>query len=275
MQGNPDLWDEIWRSAPDANRILFTRDEPANYHQFVQRCYFEDLHSLIDENCEKRRFLELGSGRATTSMYLADKGLNVTLVDLSSHGLNLAISNFRSNNLAAPTCVITDVQKTGLKSESFDYIYNIGLLEHFIDPLPTLQESFRLLTKGGLLFSVIVGAMSRRKKYFLTLVYSPWKAPFSFAKGIMKYLIKRPKPNAGSDMIRTDYSCEKYIQWAEESGFREVKCIPYNPYQPIPATYISDISLRLYKRIHGLKNGPLKLKTLSCFSRAQLLVAKK
>jgi len=84
----------------------------------------------------------MGAGKGTTSMYLADAGYeDITMVDLSDAGFKLATENCRREGVTPPKMMIADCEKTGLKEETYDCIYNIGLLEHFEDPAPTLRET--------------------------------------------------------------------------------------------------------------------------------------
>ena len=76
--------------------------------------------------------------------------------------------------------------KQAFRRSLFDCIYNIGLLEHFENPAPTMEEAFRLLKPGGLIFMPIVPAMPYRKSIFARLLFNP----VSLVKKIVKVAIR-------------------------------------------------------------------------------------
>lgn len=227
--GSWNEWESIWkrskRSYSGLSNVLFTRDAPKNIYQFWHKGYANDLLSLISPN-KHGRFIELGSGRGTTSMYLADKGFNnITLVDLSKEGLKQAEENFEFFNLPKPKIHIGDVRDTGLESERFDCIYNIGLLEHFEEPVPVLKEAKRLLKKGGILFMPVVPRYSFWRGWRMRVLLNP----FSILKHFLKQILNiREKRNV--QMVRTENNEEQYENYLKEAGFNTISVLPYNPY---------------------------------------------
>ncbi len=131
-QGSSGQWNDIWNEyAGKGNEMkkLFTRGTPSTIYQFWQRAYFEDFIQLIGDKRDGK-FLELGSGRGTTSLYLADSGIkDITLVDLSEQALSQAEANFEFENVPPPKTVLANAEDTKLPSNSFDFIYNIGVLD--------------------------------------------------------------------------------------------------------------------------------------------------
>lgn len=167
--GDWEKWNERWPAIGAGEQCcMYTRGIPKNdgaeNHQRYYKLLSGKLRSVAD--WQKWRFLELGAGRATTSMYLmADGAADVTLLDLSQECFKIVAKNWREHRLPTPKCAMADCCNTGLPDASYDCIYNVGLLEHFWeDPRPVLCETVRLLAPGGLLFSIIVqsgGGMNR------------------------------------------------------------------------------------------------------------------
>ncbi len=187
--------------------------------------------------------LELGSGRGTTSMYLASKGCKITLVDLASAGLELAVKNFAACGLPAPRTELRDAQDTGLPSGTYNCVYNIGLLEHFEDPLPVLSEAIRLLRPGGMLFMVIIPDRSPWHALPLKLACNPLGTAVRFVRAVARRTRRLiafppgPQSAAGASgdenrlgMVRTNHSREQYIAWMHRLGESNVQCLSYNPY---------------------------------------------
>ena len=234
-------WDNVWHALQaGSDAILYTADSPKTILQFWQRAYFEDLWALMGPRRDTARYLELGSGRGTTSMYLASKGCDVTLVDMAPTALQLAVRNFRSRGLPDPRTVIADARETGLPAASVDCVYNIGLLEHFDDPRPVLRESLRLLKPGGLLFMVIVPEGSSWQSLPVRLTLNPAVTGLRLVKAVARRLSTRlsshPRASdagvdpSGSEMVRTNHSRQQYDHWMRELGEGDVRCLPYNPY---------------------------------------------
>lgn len=279
-QGSSGQWNDIWNEyAGKGNEMkkLFTRGTPSTIYQFWQRAYFEDFMQLIGKKRDGK-FLELGSGRGTTSLYLADSGItDITLVDLSEQALSQAKANFEFENVPPPKTVLANAEDTKLQPNSFDFIYNIGVLEHFEDPGPILRETYRLLRPGGKVFMPIVPQMPYHKSLICRALFNP----LSIAKQIVKIIIGRKSRTNNSGMVRTENGKKEYVQISREVGFADVNCIPYNPYWRVnqdEGFVMNSLALPLYKfhykvkRITGVK--PF-LKTIDPAAFCLLLTCKK
>ena len=273
--GNSKEWNAIWADLPPDTEMLFTRGIPKTLLQFWQRAYFEDLWALLGAEAARARCLELGSGRGTTSMYLASKGCAVTLVDLSPEALGRARANFQAQRLPEPKLISRDARDTTLPSESFDCVYNIGLLEHFEDPLPVLRESFRLLSDGGVLFSVVVPVIAERQRWLVRALCAPWQLLTLPLRRFARLILRRSNPSTTA-MVRTDYSREQWKGWAQEAGFREAQCVPYNPYHGLWRGYLSvGPFVPLYRLNLSRRKRPPKLATWPSVAMCDLLLARK
>jgi SAM-dependent methyltransferase len=208
-QGEAARWDEVWGDLPSQEVQVFTRGAPRNLRQLCQRCYFEDLWELVGRQHYDRKFLEQGAGRGTTSMYLAAQGCDVTMLDLSPQGFDVAATNFAREGLRAPKFVTADARETGLPSDSYDCVYNIGLLEHFDNPKPVLDEAVRLLRPGGWLFMVIVPRMPQRNSWLAKLMLCPWRLAPGGGKRLVKRLLGRVEPARAGRAIIPDASCNQ------------------------------------------------------------------
>lgn len=228
--GNWTEWNEVWSSRSDL--VPQSRGTPQTLQEFWFQAYVADLWALIGSPRRSIACVELGCGRGTVSMYLAQKGCEITLVDLAPNAIAQAVRNFSARGLHIPRAVCADVRTTGLNSESYDCVYNIGLLEHFVDPVPVLRESWRLLRPGGVLFSVIVPTVPGSRKWVVELMFAPWRAiarlvrTANFGSEVPRDEIPR---NEG-DIVRTAYSREQYEFWLKQEGASAARCVPYNPY---------------------------------------------
>lgn len=198
VPGEPDKWDTKWQAIGGGpNRMVFATGEPKTKYELCHRMYFMDLwcamlrlHKSADTVC-----VEMGSGRGTTSQYLAACGLPVKLVDLAPEGLEIAKSNFAACGLPAPETILADIRHTGLHAHEAAVVHSVGTLEH-LEPEPladVLRESWRILAPGGLLYAVI------------------------------------PNGEIGGSVHRTDRSVEFYGQMTADvcAGHEEVTCEPF------------------------------------------------
>ena len=256
-EGSHQEWGEIWSeySAEESPMMkLFTRSTPRSIYEFWQKAYFDDFKTLFDPDREYR-FLELGSGRGTTSMYLASEGWeDITLVDLAETALEQARKNFASENLRPPNTKLANAEDTGLPANEFDAIYNIGVLEHFEDPVPLLTEAVRLLKPGGQIFMPIVPDAPFLKSMFCRALFNPW----SLVKYVGKQLLRPRVKVRDTNMIRTNTSRHQYIKFAMEAGLTNVRCVPYNPYWKVNednSMTMNRIALPLYRTHFRMKRS--------------------
>ncbi len=278
--GSSAEWDSIWKSYDSDDlglRKAYTRGAPRSLIQFWQRCYFEDLIHLLAPS-SSWEFLELASGRGTTSLYLACNGMtNITLVDLSATALETAKNNFNEEQQQEPVTHLADAEHTELDADRYDCIYNIGVLEHFEDPTNILKEAFRLLKPGGKLFMPIVPEMPFSHSLLCRSVLNP----LSIVKHVVKKAIGR-ETEVHNSMVRTKTSCREYEQHCRTIGFDSVCCVPYNPYWQVNPTgsltqrFVALPIYRLHYRIRKLiPTKSARLRTLAPLSVCHLLTAEK
>ena len=277
--GSSSQWDDIWKQYSDSGDDLtkaYVKGATKTIIQFWQRCYFEDLIQCV---CPKTdwSFLELASGRGTTSLYLASNGMkNITLLDLSETALLQAEANFRSEKLEPPKTIVGNAESTGLKSDQYDCIYNIGVLEHFEDPSAILAESLRLLKPGGKLFMPIVPQMP----FSHSIICRTFFNPITLFKQAIKSLIGVQR-RQNSEMVRTSMGARTYASICQSLGLTNVQCLPYNPYWRINrhgGWAERFVSLPIYKAHHFFKRSlgcKPSLRTLHATSLCLLLLAEK
>ncbi len=158
-----------------------------------------DIYNLLN-SCEKDEILpfikcyfpigssilESGSGLGRFVKYMQDRGWKMTGLEYSNESNTIVRSTWPELKI-----VQGDVACSPFKSESFDGIISLGVVEHWVDgPEKALTDMFRLLKKGGVAIITVPCLNSiRRFKRFL------WWYDF---RDFVLYLIRlvfRKKPN--------------------------------------------------------------------------------
>jgi len=139
------FWDAYWtEQTPTATARTMTR--------VLDWTKLERLRSLLPaQGCT----LEVGSGSERLSCYLAQLGFRTTSLDFSLAALREARANYASAAVSG-RFVSGDAAVLPFSEDSFDVVLSTGLLEHFENPSPIVQEMVRVLRAGGVFYSDIV-----------------------------------------------------------------------------------------------------------------------
>lgn len=118
---------------------------------------FESYFSGVFENELKRitknlkgKIIEPGCGSGIVSSRLAKQGYEVTVLDIAENALKTARSNFIKNK-AKGTFVKGDILKMPFESETFDIVWNQGVIEHFDNTQGVIKEMNRIVKRNGYL----------------------------------------------------------------------------------------------------------------------------
>jgi ubiquinone/menaquinone biosynthesis C-methylase UbiE len=127
--------------------------QPKPFVDFCKR-YLEHQSSVAEIGC--------GPGRGT--MYLTERALDVTALDISSTSLRLArkrapnASFVRATTMALP-----------FHNECFDVVVSDGVIHHTPNARAAFSESVRALRHGGYLY---LGIYNRHRLYYYTYTYA-------------------------------------------------------------------------------------------------------
>lgn len=169
--------------------------------------FYHLQHGLGD--VRGRKILEVGSGTGQSSAYLASKGGVVHLVDISLESLKFAkkyygikklpIKVYRQNAFAMK-----------FPNESFDYVWNGGVIEHFNDSekILMLKQMWKLVKPGGKLLITVPNA---------------YDIPFMIAKKILEL---RKKWSFGKE---DDLTIRRMKDIVKNVGIKSFSIYAYNP----------------------------------------------
>lgn len=122
---------------------------------FINEVEHNALASLAAPK-QSEKAIDLGCGTGTYTMWLRDKGLHATGVDISSGMLDVARQKARKDVLF----VEANLTKLPFDDESFDLAISNVVLEFVPDPKAVLQEAYRILKPGGRLVVGFIGKNS-------------------------------------------------------------------------------------------------------------------
>ncbi|MBA3502718.1 MAG: class I SAM-dependent methyltransferase [Myxococcota bacterium] len=109
---------------------------------------------LRDQQKRPLHFLEMGCGAGPTLVWLAQKGITVSGIDIATNALELARQNLTRNGYTDRIGELTEgsVVKTPFADESFDGILESCVFQHIprAERIQTFGEVARLLKPGGL-----------------------------------------------------------------------------------------------------------------------------
>ena len=122
---NETKWDVLY---DPKKRSLFSKIE-----EFAINTYFSDAFTKIILSVSKiktGKIFEPGSGGGMACAKFAEKGFEITSMDLSYNALQKGISLFKSLSLNAKF-TLGDLFHIPIQDEQFDLVFNQGVMEHF------------------------------------------------------------------------------------------------------------------------------------------------
>ncbi len=132
------------------------------------------------------RILEVGCGRGITLLELARCGARVVGLDYSAEAIAVCRRFEERMELSGGSVFVRgDAKQLPFAEESFDFVYSIGLIEHFEDPGLLLAEQYRVLRPGGTLFVQVpqkYSVYTLIKKLLIRMgrwPYGGWETQFS------------------------------------------------------------------------------------------------
>ena len=134
--------------------VQFEWDRIAGRPEFLLTCRMLDRYIKPGD-----KVLDIGGGPGRYSFYLAEKGCNVTLLDLSAENTKFAAGQAAEQGLDVKTVAGDAREADTLVSGPFDHVLLMGPLYHILEEAGRIQAidaALRLLKPGGLLFAAFV-----------------------------------------------------------------------------------------------------------------------
>lgn len=151
--------------------------------------------------------LDIGGGPGRYSIFLAQQGHAVTLVDLSGKHIRQAIDRAAEAGVHLDSCIHGDALRLHeylYKKEQFDVVLLMGPLYHLLkeeDRIQALKEALYALKPGGLLMAAFISNYAPIQEYASELY------DFDSAEPLLHYL-KDGRNHDGEDVaFTTSYFC--------------------------------------------------------------------
>ena len=117
--------------------------------------------------------VDFGCGTGAFTSRLGRFGLKIIGIDMSKECIEYARKKYKGIKFN-----VGDIEKTDLRSNSVNIVIFSGVLHHFQDFSATVKEGYRVLRKGGRVFSY-----DPNKKNPIMWLYRDKKSPFHSTKG--------------------------------------------------------------------------------------------
>ena len=142
-----DDWESYWAKPPITINRIYDKVAVFYRHNIIRPQLRRYLNQYMGGN---KLFLHAGCGSGQVEEGVVSPD-NVIALDISVNALGLYKNHHPGSNI-----IRSDIMSTGFKSESFDGIYNLGVMEHFSeDEINNILHEFnRILKPGGVIILI-------------------------------------------------------------------------------------------------------------------------
>lgn len=236
------VYDRRWQLSKDTpDDDILALENPKTQVEFFYYNYNRFISDKLKEafgDCRGRKLLELGCGRATSSIFQAlNLGVKIYPTDYSEAALAIARKNVKKYGLKA-SFKQADLYAMPFEGGFFDAIISLGVMEHIDEPKMAYREMYRLLKKDGVMISMnvpehadniqrVAGPVNRVLAVIEKLATKSNSKPWLDAKSRSKT----------ADVYRSELYGEDFAKIVESAGFSDVEVMEANPFptfDPVP-----------------------------------------
>lgn len=137
---NTEVWNNLWAKQ--------------NWRLDCEQISRQQLVLSWIRNFNGKRIIELGAGTGLDSLYFKEKYADTVCLDYSQNSLKLIRINFKENKKSAKL-IQGDIRYLPIANEVMDIVYSSGVLEHYPEPTPLINEMVRITKKGGIIICFV------------------------------------------------------------------------------------------------------------------------
>jgi len=280
------LYDKRWQASRGTKDqdILSLRnpDGQVKFFYYYYNCFIRDIFKKCFTNCKGKKMLEVGCGRATSSIFQAlSLGIDILPVDYSEKALDIARDNIARYGLHA-SVQQADLLALPFEKESFDSVISLGVMEHIAETEKAFSEMYRVLKDKGVMISMNVPEKPTNIQRIAALPNRILvRMERVFKKDDRKPWLDKKRNQKTSDVHRTSLEGSGFAQHAKAAGFCDVEVVEYNPFpvfNPIPAwvdrCVVGFYEMVLFFRKHILRMRDPFMSSIKN-SRVHFIVARK
>lgn len=217
---------ENWGNAY-IDKVVTYVEEPLNPIDLEQQWNYKVVYNQILDylsEIKSPKIIEVGCGGARNALYLAMHGLDVTCADYSEEALRLARANFEAFN-AKGIFLLDDLMDSKISDNSFDCVISFGLLEHFSDLRPVIDNLTRIIKPGGIHIHLVIP-----KKFSTQTIINIIMFPIKLINNLivkrqpLRGILKRSYRNFPH--YENTFLWHEYCKAFEERGNEVLKCEP-------------------------------------------------
>lgn len=169
---NARFWNEICGNTSIAKRLNIQGDFSANALKAFDKNYF-DYYPYLQRHVNPKRMigkkvLEVGLGYGTLGQKIAEEGADYLGLDIAPKPVELTNHRLKLLHLQGKA-ICDNILNPKLPSETFDYIVSIGCFHHTGDVQKCVDNTYRLLKRGGIAIVMVYNKHAFRH-FFKTLI---------------------------------------------------------------------------------------------------------
>ena len=165
----------------DAEKIFWNGESQSkHYESYEKKVYsafkvpeYIEMIQLVNGNyllLRNASILDIGCSAGVSTITLATLDFKVTGIDISD-GLITQAKQLAANEKINTEFFTGDATRLPFENQSFDVCFMVGLLHHFPNYLPVIEDIYRVLKPGGLIVAVEPNAWNLSYMISFKLVY--------------------------------------------------------------------------------------------------------
>lgn len=194
MNKEKSEWDSYWETGnSNISKKIFN---------FGRKYYFAKKIANQLKDYKNKLVLEPGSGSCESLVHIAKKAKKVVGLDNSEKAMRLAHNNFKQAEIDKEKywLCLGDLFEMPFPDNSFDIVFNAGVIEHF-DSIKPIKEMIRVAKRGGRII-IFVPAKNSLYSFIFWLLSMGLKGIWHKHEFYTKRMMKKELFQAGAKIIK-------------------------------------------------------------------------